>query len=67
MVFLAFLAGATLGGLVGYGLGAWTGPRWCYPPYPPYPAYGYPAYYGPPVYQSYYYPRPYTWNSWYGY
>jgi hypothetical protein len=65
-----FLAGAAVGGLAGYGLGAWMGHRWYYPPYPPYaayPPYGYGAYYAPPMYQRYYYQRPYMWHPWYGY
>jgi len=69
MAFLWFLAGAALGGLAGYGIGSWYGRRYYYPPYPPYAAYGYPPYYAPPVYGSYY-PRHYAWNAWtpwYGY
>ena len=49
MSFLGFLAGATLGGLAGYGLGAWTAPYWWggYGGYYGYPGYGY---YGYPYY-----------------
>jgi hypothetical protein len=49
---LAFLAGAALGGLAGYGLGAWTSP-WYWGCGYSYPYYGYgygygwyPGYYG---------------------
>lgn len=45
---LAFLAGAALGGLAGYGLGAWTHPYYGFGY-----GYGYP-YYGYPYYGSYY-------------
>ncbi len=48
---LAFLAGAALGGLAGYGLGAWTSPWYGYYggygysyPYYGYYGYGYPGY-----------------------
>ncbi len=42
MAFVGFLAGAALGGLVGFGLGAWSAPYW-YSPYYYYPSY-YPYY-----------------------
>lgn len=41
MAFVGFLAGAALGGLAGYTLGAWSAPYWY-----PYSYYGYPSYYG---------------------
>jgi hypothetical protein len=49
----AFLAGAALGGLAGYGLGAWTHPYYGY--------YGFPGYYSP-YYAPYYgYPGYWYW------
>ncbi len=47
---LAFLAGAALGGLAGYGLGAWTHPYWGYGWGYGSPYYGYGYGYGYPYY-----------------
>jgi hypothetical protein len=56
MAFLGFLAGAALGGLAGYTLGAWTSPAWYWHPYYYAPNYYAPNYYPAPFYQPYYYP-----------
>ena len=67
MVFLPFLAGAALGGLAGYTVGAWPYPGGYWHPYYYAPNYYYPPYYYQP-YPSYpYYSPPYTWHPWYGY
>jgi ABC-type nitrate/sulfonate/bicarbonate transport system permease component len=68
MAFFGFLAGAALGGLAGYALGAWTRPAWCWHPY-----YYALNYYPTPCYLPYHrqaypvYIYPYGWHPWYGY
>ncbi|HKM51551.1 MAG TPA: hypothetical protein VJZ75_10275 [Candidatus Bathyarchaeia archaeon] len=70
-MFLGFLAGAALGGLTGYTLGAWPYPGGYWHPYYYAPNYYPPSSYPPYYYQPYpsypYYSPPYTWHPWYGY
>ncbi|HMK82419.1 MAG TPA: hypothetical protein VK503_01750 [Candidatus Bathyarchaeia archaeon] len=68
MAFIGFLAGAALGGLAGYTLGAWPYPWYWRPYYAPnyyYQTPSYPPYYPYPSYP--YYSGPHGWHPWYGY
>ena len=67
MVFW-FLAGAAIGGLAGFTLGAWTRPPYYWYPY--YNPYYVPVYYPAPVFSPYYpaypqYIRPYGFYPYY--